>query len=192
MGEGSGPCIGVRAEDGVEGAAGGARVQDTAEKVDVDQELAALFAAAEELVQAAPFVKRRRCAAGQRAEQPPADLPKEVHNPFLATQSQAVYTRFVYNERLQPLVCHRKCAWPGQLDSERLRLLEDFVLRLNLSEEHQSRLYHLVHFWELTMPQAPGDDGSGVHLQESFKAPHALRQAIAGDNDRAVIDDGWL
>lgn len=66
------------------------------------------------------------------------------------------------------------------------------MLSPNLVQEDQTNLFHLLHFWELTMPGAPGDDGSTVTLHESFKYLYAFRQAIADDIDRAVIVDGWM
>eukprot|EP00170_Pyropia_yezoensis_P000316 contig_1945_g317 len=108
------------------------------------------------------------------------------------TRVRAFFERFRDHERLKPLVRQRHRARPGQFDSERLRLLEDFVLSLNLSQAHQTKLYNLLVFWELTMPGAPGDDGTSVPLRQSFKSPHAFRQAIADCIDRAVIDDGWM
>eukprot|EP00170_Pyropia_yezoensis_P008031 contig_33364_g8058 len=42
------------------------------------------------------------------------------------------------------------------------------------------------------MPGASGDDGTSVSLRESFKSPHAFRQALADDIDRVVIEDGWM
>lgn len=110
----------------------------------------------------------------------------------MVTKIRTFYERFSDHERLQPLIRQRKRARAGQFDTERLRLLVNFVLTLNLSQQDQTKLYHLLLFWELTMPGAPGDDGTSVPLRESFKSPHAFRQAIADDIDRAVIEDGSM
>lgn len=111
---------------------------------------------------------------------------------MLVTQVRAFFEPFADHERLQPLVNHRQHARPWQFGSERLRLVEYFVLSLNLSQENQTELYHPLHFRELTMPGAPGDDDTSVHLRESFKSPRALRLAVVDDMDRALIDDGCM
>lgn len=160
---------------------------------DLDPELAALLAAAGELLKAALFrQKRRRLAAAEAAARPAYGNYVECLYPSMNTRVRAFFERFRDHERLKPLVRQRHRARPGQFDSERLRLLEDFVLSLNLSQAHQTKLYNLLVFWELTMPGAPGDDGTSVPLRQSFKSPHAFRQAIADCIDRAVIDDGWM
>lgn len=66
------------------------------------------------------------------------------------------------------------------------------MLALNLSQAHQTKLYNMLVFWELTMPGASGDDGTSVPPRQSFKSPHAFRQAIADDIDRAILDDRWM
>ncbi|KAK1859253.1 hypothetical protein I4F81_001850 [Pyropia yezoensis] len=142
---------------------------------DLDPDLAVLLAAAGEVVEASPFRrKRRRLATAEAAAQGAVGNDEEVRYPSLVTQIRAFYERFSDHERLQPLIRQRKRARAGQFDTERLRLLEDFVLTLNLSQQDQTRLYHLLLFWE------------------QCRSPHAFRQALADDIDRVVIEDGWM
>lgn len=175
--------------DGREEDADGAAAGDG----DLEPELVALLPAAGEPVEAVPSRrKRRRLAAAESAARPATGYYEEVRCRSLVIQVRDFYERFADHERLQTLVHHRRHARPGQFDSERLSRLEDFVLSLNLSPESQTKLYHLLHFRELTMPGAPGDDGTTEPLRESFKYPHAFRQAFADDIDRAIIDDGGM
>lgn len=113
----------------------------------------------------------------------------------MATQARALFERFGDTERVAPLVRSLKSARPGQFESPRLRMLQDFLLgggSGGLSGEDQNRLYALLALWERTMPGASGDDGRRVPLQQSFKKPHTLRQALADDIDKAVVDGGWM
>lgn len=155
-----------------------------------DPALAALLAAAGEQVDARPMKRRRRAARGAAAAA--GDVPDEVAYASVNTQARAFFERFGDSQRLQPLVAPRKRARPGRFNTDRLRTLEDFILSLNVAREGQTRAFHFLRFWEETMPGAPGDDGSSVPLQQSFKSAHAFRQAIADDIDKAVVDDGWL
>lgn len=167
------------------GAVGGA--------VDVDDdELAALLAAAAEVLDTAPpLPKRRRRAAGEPSSQRGADAD-DVAYPSMTTQVRAFFEGFNDAQRAVPLVRPRKRARPGQFDTPRLRALQDYVLEVGASLEHQNKIYQLVHFWEETAPGAPKDDGRSVPLKKTFKTPHAFRQALSDDIDQAVADDGWL
>lgn len=110
----------------------------------------------------------------------------------MSTHVRAFFERFGDADRAAPLVRPRKRARPGMFDSDRLRALENYVLEVGASQEHQTKLYNLLHLWERTAPGAVDDDGSSVPLKKTFKSAHAFRRALADDIDRAVADDGWL
>lgn len=130
-------------------------------------------------------------AQGRKRSRPPTHAQKERTFPSICTRVLGVYERYGDTGRSLPLARRRAHSKAGQFNTRRLLAFESFIFKTGgcgMSAEGANDVWNLFDEWESDGP-SPG--GRARKLREYFPNPHAMRQALADDIDKAVDSDAW-
>jgi len=122
-------------------------------------------------------------------------VPEQPARPFVAARVRALYEGLAYWKRVQPLAKSRTNSKVGELNTVRLRALQEFVLSVGgagLSLEEQRQLYEFREIWDGTRAGMSAEDADGAPLTYTFGSPSAFQNALRDDADAAINEAGLL